>query len=55
MAQVLPSAAKLNERNAEFIQAVAKQVPAQQIQVYYQLLLQGKKDIRLSCRCAQWL
>ncbi len=48
MTQVLPSAAKLNDRNGEFIQAVAKQVPAQQIQVYYQLLLQGKKDIRLA-------
>lgn len=48
MTQVLPSAAKLNERSAEFIQAIAKQVPAQQIQVYYQMLLQGKKDIRLA-------
>lgn len=48
MTQVLPSAAKLNDRSAEFIQAVAKQIPAEQIQVYYQLLLQGKKDIRLA-------
>ena len=48
MTQVLPSAAKLNERSAEFIQAVANQVPAQQVQVYYQMLLQGKKDIRLA-------
>lgn len=48
MAQVLPSAAKLNERSAEFITAVAQQVPAQQIQVYYQMLLQGKKDLRLA-------
>ena len=48
MTQVLPSAAKLNERSAEFITAVAQQVPPQQIQVYYQMLLQGKKDIRLA-------
>ena len=48
MTQVMPAAAKLNEKNEAFIQAVAQQVPAQQIQVYYQLLLQGKKDIRLA-------
>ena len=46
MTQVMPSAAKLNDKIAEFIQAVAAQVPAEQIQVYYQILLQGKKDIR---------
>ncbi len=48
MTQVMPAAAKLNEKNEAFIQAVAQQIPAQQIQVYYQLLLQGKKDIKLA-------
>lgn len=45
MAQVLPSAAKLSLENEGFVTKVAERIPATQIQIYYQLLLQGKKDL----------
>lgn len=45
MAQILPAAAKLSIENEAFVLKVAKRIPATQIQVYYQLLLQGKKDL----------
>ena len=48
LTQVMPSAAKLNEANREFIQQVAQQLKSEDVQVYYQLLLQGKKDIHLA-------
>lgn len=48
MAQVLPAAAKLSVENEAFVLKVAQNIPAAQIQVYYQLLLQGKKDLPLA-------
>ena len=48
LTQVLPSAAKLNEDNKAFIERVASQLRPEDVQVYYQLLLQGKKDIHLA-------
>lgn len=45
MTQILPSAAKLDAENQSFIQQVATQISPQEIQVYYQLLLQGKKEL----------
>lgn len=46
LAQLVPSAAALDESNREFIEQVAQTTDAQQIQVYYQLLLNGKKDLQ---------
>jgi len=45
MTQLVPSAANLDDANEEFITEVAQQSSAEQIQVYYQLLLNGKKDL----------
>ncbi|SFB91812.1 DNA polymerase III subunit gamma/tau [Pseudoalteromonas denitrificans] len=45
MTQLVPSAAKLDENNEIFISEVAEQSNAEQIQIYYQLLLNGKKDL----------
>ena len=44
--QLVPSAAALDETNREFIEQVAQTTDAQQMQVYYQLLLNGKKDLQ---------
>lgn len=46
LTQLVPDAAKLDEYNAEFIQQVAQASDSQQIQIYYQLLLNGKKDLQ---------
>lgn len=46
LVQLVPSAAALDESNREFIEQVAQTTDAQQIQVYYQLLLNGKKDLQ---------
>ncbi|MFY8325931.1 DNA polymerase III subunit gamma/tau [Pseudoalteromonas sp. ZZD1] len=46
LTQLVPDAAKLDENNAEFIQEVAQASDSQQIQIYYQLLLNGKKDLQ---------
>ncbi len=46
LTQLVPDAAKLDEHNAEFIQQVAQASDSQQIQIYYQLLLNGKKDLQ---------
>lgn len=48
MAQILPAAAKLSIDHAEYVTKVASRIPAAQIQIYYQLLLQGKKDLPLA-------
>jgi len=45
LTQLVPSAAELDEHNREFVEHVAASCDAQQIQVYYQLLLNGKKDL----------
>ncbi|WP_149982902.1 DNA polymerase III subunit gamma/tau [Pseudoalteromonas rhizosphaerae] len=46
LTQLVPDAAKLDEYNREFISEVAKSCDSQQIQIYYQLLLNGKKDLQ---------
>lgn len=45
LTQLVPSAAALDEHNQEFVKQVAVNCDAKQIQVYYQLLLNGKKDL----------
>lgn len=45
LTQLVPSAAELDEHNQEFVEQVAASCDAKQIQVYYQLLLNGKKDL----------
>ncbi len=46
LTQLVPDAAVLDETNADYISYVAQHTSAQQIQVYYQLLLNGKKDLQ---------
>ena len=46
LTQLVPDAAKLDDYNREFINEVALNCDSQQIQVYYQLLLNGKKDLQ---------
>jgi DNA polymerase III subunit gamma/tau len=46
LTQLVPEAAALDEKNADYISYVAQQTSAQQIQVYYQLLLNAKKDLQ---------
>ncbi|CAM3936667.1 MULTISPECIES: DNA polymerase III subunit gamma/tau [Pseudoalteromonas] len=46
LSQLVPDAAKLDDYNREFISEVALSCDSQQIQVYYQLLLNGKKDLQ---------
>jgi len=48
LTQVLPDAAKLSSDNESFVRQVAEQLSPQELQVYYQLLLQGKKDLPLA-------
>lgn len=48
MAQLVPQAARLSEFDSEFIAQIAKQTSPSEIQVYYQLLLNGKKDLALA-------
>jgi len=45
MTQLVPSAAELDDNNESFITEIANQSNPEQIQVYYQLLLNGKKDL----------
>lgn len=45
MTQLVPSAAELDDKNEAFITEIANQSSSEQIQVYYQLLLNGKKDL----------
>ncbi|ASM50389.1 DNA polymerase III subunit gamma/tau [Pseudoalteromonas espejiana DSM 9414] len=46
LTQLVPQAAELDDKNADYISHVAQHTDAQQIQVYYQLLLNGKKDLQ---------
>ncbi|MGO2372914.1 MAG: DNA polymerase III subunit gamma/tau [Pseudoalteromonas prydzensis] len=46
LTQLVPDAAKLDDYNREFISEVVLSCDSQQIQVYYQLLLNGKKDLQ---------
>lgn len=46
LAQLVPQAAQLDDKNVDYISHVAQHTHAQQIQVYYQLLLNGKKDLQ---------
>jgi DNA polymerase-3 subunit gamma/tau len=46
LAQLVPQAAELDDNNYEFINHVAQHATPQQIQIYYQLLLNGKKDLQ---------
>jgi DNA polymerase-3 subunit gamma/tau len=46
LVQLVPSAAALDDTNRDFIEQVAQTTNAQQMQVYYQLLLNGKKDLQ---------
>lgn len=46
LSQLVPEAAALDSNNADYIAHVAAHTHAQQIQVYYQLLLNGKKDLQ---------
>ncbi|TMP71745.1 DNA polymerase III subunit gamma/tau [Pseudoalteromonas sp. S1608] len=46
LSQLVPEAAALDSNNADYIEHVAAHSHAQQIQVYYQLLLNGKKDLQ---------
>ncbi|TMP12691.1 AAA family ATPase [Pseudoalteromonas sp. S3178] len=46
LSQLVPEAAALDEKNVDYIAHVAEHTSAQQIQVYYQLLLNGKKDLQ---------
>ncbi|WP_370317218.1 DNA polymerase III subunit gamma/tau [Pseudoalteromonas sp.] len=46
LVQLVPSAAALDDTNRDFIEQVAQTTDAQQMQVYYQLLLNGKKDLQ---------
>lgn len=46
LTQLVPDAARLDEVNADFVQEVAHSCDSTQIQIYYQLLLNGKKDLQ---------
>ncbi|TMO75655.1 AAA family ATPase [Pseudoalteromonas sp. S3785] len=46
LTQLVPQAAQLDDKNADYISHVAQHTQAQQVQVYYQLLLNGKKDLQ---------
>ncbi|MDP4985386.1 DNA polymerase III subunit gamma/tau, partial [Pseudoalteromonas tunicata] len=46
LTQLVPSAAAFNEDEADFIDAMSKSLSPEQVQVYYQLLLGGKKDLQ---------
>lgn len=48
LTQIMPNAAQLNHNISEFITAAASQVAPQVVQVYYQILLQGKRDLKIS-------
>ena len=46
LTQLVPQSAQLDEKNADYIKHVAEHTNAQQIQIYYQLLINGKKDLQ---------
>lgn len=45
MAQLVPNVAKVDENVQAYVKRLAQKLPAAQIQVYYQILLSGKKDM----------
>lgn len=45
MTQLLPAAANLNEEHKPFIETMARAISPAEIQVFYQFLLQGKKEL----------
>lgn len=45
LTQFVPDACKLESDSAKAIYTLAKAMPAEQVQLYYQLALQGRKDI----------
>lgn len=48
LTQIMPNAAQLNQNVSEFIKTVAAKLTPQEVQVYYQILLQGKRDLKIS-------
>ncbi|WP_299269752.1 DNA polymerase III subunit gamma/tau [uncultured Psychrosphaera sp.] len=48
LTQIMPNAAQLNQNISEFIKTVATKLTPQEVQVYYQILLQGKRDLKIS-------
>ncbi|GHB55336.1 hypothetical protein GCM10008107_00040 [Psychrosphaera saromensis] len=48
LTQIMPNAAQLNYNISEFIKTVATKLTPQEVQVYYQILLQGKRDLKIS-------
>ena len=48
ISKLVPSAAQLSDQYADFISELAEQADTREIQVYYQLLLNGKKDLLLA-------
>ncbi len=45
LTQLVPNAAQLDQRENEFVSEIAGTCDATQLQIYYQLLLNGKKDL----------
>lgn len=48
MTQWVPNAAKIEEGQQKYIQRLAQKLSPQDLQLYYQILLQGKRDIELA-------
>jgi DNA polymerase-3 subunit gamma/tau len=48
LTQIMPNSALLNHNISDFIKAVSPQIAPQVIQIYYQILLQGKRDLKIS-------
>ena len=48
LTQWVPDACKLETTSAKAIYQLAKAMPAEQVQLFYQIALQGKKDLPLS-------
>ncbi|MCJ8269166.1 MAG: DNA polymerase III subunit gamma/tau, partial [Psychrosphaera sp.] len=48
MSQLVPSVAKIDENMQAFVTRLAQKLSPQDVQLYYQILLNGKKDIELA-------
>jgi DNA polymerase-3 subunit gamma/tau len=48
MVQLVPGVARIEENQQAFISRLAQKLSAQDVQLYYQILLNGKKDIELA-------
>jgi DNA polymerase-3 subunit gamma/tau len=48
MSQLVPSVAKIDENLQAFVTRLAQKLSPQDVQLYYQILLNGKKDIELA-------